>query len=426
MTPPPDFGPKGLFLRKIPPWTDKAGAGVTRVAGGVTAPAGFSAAGVSCGIKKRGKDLALVFSDRAANAAGTLTTNALKASCVLWVEKALQRGTAQAIVANSGNANCCTGRRGSSDTKKMAQLAARKLGIHPSQVLVASTGVIGRPLPMEQIERGIRQTVQTLSRTGSLSAAEAIMTTDTRPKEIAIRFTVAGHPVTIGGIAKGSGMVCPNMATMFAFLTTDARVERTALKNGLRTAVAHSFNTITVDGEMSTNDMVLILANGASATPPIRQGSRAYRDFRTALQTVCRYLAHEIVRDGEGVTRLMTVRVTGAGNLQQARRVARQVANSVLVKTMVAGRDPNWGRVAAAGGACGIPVEPGRLTIKLGKTVVFQNREPSSPTHETLLEQVDQPQVQIGVDLGNGSAQAEMLSGDLTEGYIRINAKYTT
>ena len=399
---------------------------MTRVAGGVTAATGFLASGVSCGIKRRGKDLALVYSERPAVAAGTLTKNTLRASCVIRAETLLKRGSARAILANSGNANCCTGRQGVRDTEKVAHWLGKSLGVPADQVFIASTGIIGRLLPMNRVREGIDKAVETLSRTGSLTAAEAIMTTDTHPKEIALRLKIAGHPITVGGIAKGAGMVCPQMATMLAFLTTDAQIERPALTSALKSAVMDSFNAVTIDGETSTNDMVLIMANGASGSPVIRKGSRFYSPFLSAVREVSRYLAHEIVRDGEGVTRLMTVRVTGASTQRSAMRVAQQIANSVLVKTMVAGRDPNWGRVAAAVGASGVPVAAKRLTIRLGKVVVFRHGEPTRPQHETLLEQVDQPQVEIGIDLGQGPAQVQILSGDLTEGYIRINAKYTT
>lgn len=397
-----------------------------RVEGGVTAPLGFLASGVSCGIKRRGKDMALLLSEKTAVVAGTLTRNAVRASCVNWVQAALQRGVARALVANSGNANSCTGRRGEKNTAEMARLASSELGLIPSQVLVASTGVIGHFLPMDRVRTGIQEASMSLSRTGSLSAAEAILTTDTRPKELAVRFRVAGHPITIGGIAKGSGMVSPHLATLLAFLTTDANIELAALRGAVRAAVGESFNAITVDGEMSTNDMVLVLANGACEGPVIRRGSAPYRKFLKALITVSRFLAHEIVRDGEGVTRLLAVYVTGAKNKESAAKVARQVAQSLLVKTMVAGRDPNWGRVAAAVGASCVSLNMDKLTIRLGKTVVFRKGEPTSPGHEKLLNAVDQPEVQVGIDLGGGTHHAQILSGDLTEGYVRINAKYTT
>ncbi|MBI3322205.1 MAG: bifunctional glutamate N-acetyltransferase/amino-acid acetyltransferase ArgJ [Candidatus Omnitrophica bacterium] len=397
------------------------------VKGGVTAPLGFSAAGVACGIKKRGKDLALIVSGPPAVAVGTLTVNRMRASSVGWAAEVLRRGRARAIVANSGNANCCTGRRGERDTREMAQLTGRLLGIPAGEVLVGSTGVIGRALPMERVRQGIAEAAQNLiPKGGSLSAAEAIMTTDMRPKELAVRFRAGGALMSVGGIAKGSGMIAPNMATMFGFLSTDARAERPLLRRILKQAVEESFNAITVDGEMSTNDMVLLLANGAAGAPAIRPGTPAARELARAVQTVCRYLAREIVRDGEGVTRLMRVKVSGARTAAEAKQVARQIANSALVKTMVAGRDPNWGRVASAVGASGIPVDPQRLTLRFGSTVVYRRGEPARAPQEILLKEADQPEVQICVELGRGKAQAQMLSGDFTEGYIRINAKYTT
>ncbi|MBI3323548.1 MAG: bifunctional glutamate N-acetyltransferase/amino-acid acetyltransferase ArgJ [Candidatus Omnitrophica bacterium] len=396
------------------------------VKGGVTAPVGFRAAGAACGIKKRGKDVALICSDRPAVAVGALTRNRVRASSVEWAQALLRRGRARAIVANSGNANCCTGRRGARDTREMARLTAHLLGARAEEVFVASTGVIGRAMPMDRARLGIRRAARALSRRGSLSAAEAVMTTDTHPKEIAVRFRAGGIPLTVGGIAKGSGMIAPGMATMLAFLTTDARAGRPLLRRILREAVEESFNAITVDGEMSTNDMALLLANGAAGAPAIRPGGAATRGLERAVRAVCRHLAREIVRDGEGVTRMMTVQVTGARDRQEARRVARQVANSPLVKTMVAGRDPNWGRVAAAAGASGVPLDPGRLTIRFGRTLVFRRGEPARAPQEKLLEEADRPEVHIGVDLGRGRGEHRVLSGDFTEGYIRINAKYTT
>lgn len=399
---------------------------MTRVEGGITASAGFLAAGVVCGIKRRGKDLALILSEQRAVVAGTVTQNRMRAPCVDWARKILKAGSARAIVANSGNANCCTGRRGRGDTAAIAQEVSVRLSLRREEVLVASTGVIGRYLPMDRVRRGIKKAAAALSRRGSHSAAEAILTTDTHPKELAIRFTIKGHPVTLGGIAKGSGMVAPHMATMFAFLTTDARMDLSTLRRGIRSAVEETFNAITVDGETSTNDMVLLLANGASEAPPIREGTPAHRRFMEALKALCRYLAHEIVRDGEGVTRCMSVLVTKAADREAARQVARRVAQSLLVKTMVAGRDPNWGRVAAAVGAAGVPIHPEKLQIRLGNRVVFKRGEPARISRRELLAQVDQPEVQIGIDLGVGSASAHLTSGDLTEEYVRINAKYTT
>jgi glutamate N-acetyltransferase/amino-acid N-acetyltransferase len=396
------------------------------VQGGVTAPIGFAAAGVFCGIKKRGKDLALIVSNRPAAVAGMLTANRMRAPCVEWAEKVLRKGHARAIVANSGNANCCTGRRGEQNNRAMAEETARLLRIPAGEVLVASTGVIGQPLPMESVRKGIRSARAHLKRIGSHSAAEAIMTTDLRPKEFAVHWKIAGRVVTIGGIAKGSGMIAPNMATMLAFMTTDLTVEPAILRQALRLAVPQTFNAITVDGEMSTNDMVLLLANGGAGLPPLKKGTLYHRDFLKGVRQLCKALAKEIVRDGEGVTRLFTVKVTGAASPAEAMKVARQIANSPLVKTMVAGRDPNWGRIASAAGASGIPFQPKKLTIRLGKIVVFKGGEPAAVSRELLLEQVDHPEIQMEVDLGRGKAQAQILSGDLTEEYVKINAKYTT
>ncbi len=399
---------------------------MVRVEGGITAPEGFLASGVACGIKRRGKDLALMVSQRRASAAGTLTTNALRASSVLWSAQVLRRGFARALVVNSGNANCCTGAQGQRDTSTLARWVAQRLGIRPQEVLVASTGIIGRPLAMKPIREGIDRAVSGLSRHGSHRAAEAILTTDTRPKELAVRFGLGRSAITLGGVAKGSGMVSPRMATLLVFLTTDAAIDPPLLRNLLREAVSESFNAITVDGETSTNDMVLLLANGAQGAPPIRQGTAAQRSFSRALAKVCQFLAQEIVRDGEGVTRTMRVAVTGAISPQAASCVARQVAESLLVKTMVAGRDPNWGRIASAIGASAVRVHPSQLTIRLGEVVVFRNGEPRKVNHDRLLSAVDQPQVAIGIHLGSGPGNAQMVSGDLTEGYVRINAKYTT
>ncbi|MBI1953522.1 MAG: bifunctional glutamate N-acetyltransferase/amino-acid acetyltransferase ArgJ [Candidatus Omnitrophica bacterium] len=399
---------------------------MTRVEGGITAPVGFLAAGAACGIKRRGKDLALILSERSASVAGTLTPHPFRASSVDWCRAVLQRGRARAIVVNSGNANCCTGRKGVQATAQMARETALHLGVRPREVLVASTGVIGKELPLERVKQGIREASGQLSRRGSHWAAEAILTTDTRPKELALRFGMGRGAVTLGGIAKGSGMVSPRMATMLAFLTTDARIEPALLRAMLKGAVAESFNAVTVDGEMSTNDLVLLMANGAGAVAPLRAGSPAGKKFQAALGKVCQFLAHEIVRDGEGVSRTMRVTVTGAADPRAASAVARRVAESLLVKTMVAGRDPNWGRIAAAAGNSLVRIDPRKVSIQLGGVAVFRRGQPLRVKPERLLAAVDQPEVRMAIELGNGPGKAQMISGDLTEGYVRINAKYTT
>ena len=397
------------------------------IPGGVTAPQGYAAHGVGAGIKVRGRrDMALIVSREPALAAGMLTTNTLAAAPILLCRPILKRGKAQAIVANSGNANACTGPQGLLDANTMVRETARALGMDPHLVLVASTGVIGRPMPTRRIVAALPALAAGLNPRGSRAAAEAIMTTDLVVKETAVEFSVAGTPVRIGGIAKGSGMINPAMATMFAFLTTDAAITLPALRMALKQAVAHSFNAITVDGEMSTNDAVLLLANGAAGNRPIQQGDTALATFTRALTHVCETLAKAIVRDGEGAGHLITVEVRGAVSAHDAQKAARTIANSLLVKTMGAGRDPNWGRVAAAVGASGAHLHPGRVTITLGGLTVFRHGQPARVNPLHLKRMFEHPEVLISVHLGAGASHARVWTCDLTEGYIRINAKYTT
>lgn len=397
------------------------------IAGGATAPHGFQAAGVGCGIKLRAKrDLALILSERPATVAGMVTTNRLAAAPIHLCRPVLRRGKAQAIIANSGNANACTGPQGHQDATAMLQATAEALHLDPRLVLVASTGVIGRPMPLRRILTGIPEAVAALSPRGAHAAAEAILTTDLVTKEVAVECVLDGRPVRIGGMAKGSGMINPSMATMLAFITTDAAVTLSALRVALRHAVAQSFNMITVDGEMSTNDLVVLLANGRSGIRPLQAGDGRLGTFTRALTHVCETLAKTIVRDGEGATRLVTVEVRGAATAAEAARGARTIANSLLVKTMVAGRDPNWGRVAAAVGAAGIRLDPLRMTIALGGLVVFQHGRPERVNPLHLKRAFDHPEVLISIHCGAGSSHARVWSCDLTEGYIRINAKYST
>ena len=411
------------------------------ISGGVTAPHGYDAHGVGAGIKLRGRrDLALIVSREPALVAGTLTTNKLAAAPIQLCRPILKRGKAQAIIANSGNANACTGPQGLHDARTMIHETARALRIDPHLVLVASTGVIGRPMPTRRIVAALPELAAGLNPRGSRAAAEAILTTDLVVKETAVEFAVprparcqgsALAPATrkvlrIGGIAKGSGMINPTMATMFAFLTTDAAITLPALRMALRQAVAHSFNAITVDGEMSTNDIVLLLANGAARNRPIQAGDSALAAFTRALTHVCETLATAIVRDGEGAGHLVTVEVRGAASAHDAQKAARTIANSLLVKTMVAGRDPNWGRVAAAVGASGAHLHPGRVAITLGGLTVFQHGQPARVNPLHLKRMFEHPEVLISVHLGAGVSHARVWTCDLTEGYIRINAKYTT
>ncbi len=396
-------------------------------AGGVTAAQGFQASGLACGIKLRGKrDLALIVSERPALVAGMLTTNRLAAAPIQLCKPVLRRGKAQAIIANSGNANACTGLQGLTDAKAMVEATAQALHLDPHLVLVASTGVIGRPMPIRRILPAIPEAVNALTSRGSHAAAEAILTTDLVVKEVAVECLLDGKPVRIGGIAKGSGMINPTMATMFAFLTTDAAITLPALRVALKHAVAHSFNAITVDGDMSTNDIVLLLANGAAGNKTLQAGDAGLGRFTRALTHVCETLAKAIVRDGEGATRLVTVEVRGAASQSEAQKAARTIANSLLVKTMVAGHDPNWGRVAAAVGASSAHLDPHRLAIALGGIVVFQHGHPVRVNPLHLKRMFEHPEVTIDVHLGVGTSHARLWTCDLTEGYIRINAKYTT
>ena len=366
----------------------------------ITAPEGFTASALAAGIKQSGKlDLALIVSEVPAVAAGVFTSNQFKAAPVLVSLKNLKSGLAQAIIANAGNANCGTGKQGLDDARRMASETAKTLGIKPEHVLVASTGSIHHFLPMKNIVPAIRPLVSKLSRQGGEAAAQAILTTDTRKKEISIK--VDGY--TVAGIAKGSGMIHPNMATMFAFITTDAAVPRALLQTMLAKAVDYSFNMTTVDQCQSTNDCVFALANGMSGVNV--QSPKSKVVFYKALEAVCIYLAKEIAMDGEGATQLMEVRVSGAKNEQEARLAARAIAGSDLLKCAVYGHDHNIGRILAAAGATAAKLDPDKMKadMKFGKK-------------ETI----------ITCDLGAGKATATAWGCDLTEGYVEINAEYHT
>ncbi|NQT29493.1 MAG: bifunctional glutamate N-acetyltransferase/amino-acid acetyltransferase ArgJ [Candidatus Saganbacteria bacterium] len=369
-----------------------------KVKGGVCAPRGFLASGIACGLKKSGKpDLALIYSEVPAAAVGVFTTNQVKAAPVYVSLKQLRKGKAQAIIANAGNANCWTGQKGMMDALTMVSKTAKALSIRESSVLVASTGVIAKPLPIAKIKKGIPRLVRSLSKSGSTKAAQAILTTDTRIKEVAIKV----GSITIAGIAKGSGMIAPGMATMFAFITTDAQINKDLFQKLIRRAVAKSFNMVSVDNCMSTNDCVLALANGLSGVRVGRRGA----EFAKGLEYVCEYLAKEIARDGEGAKKLMAVKVSGAKDEKDARAAASAIINSFLLKAAVYGRDKNVGRILQAVGTTSAKVDWDKFKFdwKIGSK-----------------EDV------IAVKLGVGKAHALGWGCDLTEGYVRINAKYTT
>ena len=393
--------------------------------GGVTAPQGFLAGGLYCGIRKMKKDLMMIYSTTSATAAGVFTLNKTQAAPVLVDKQQLQHSPlCSVIVANSGNANACTGERGLNDSWRMAELAAQMLDVPKEQVLVSSTGVIGQYLPMDKVESGIRQISQQLSRSGNKDAAEAIMTTDTYPKEVAVQFTIASSVVTIGGAAKGSGMIAPNMATMLAFITTDALIPVSALQTALKSANARSFNRITVDGDMSTNDMVLILANGLAANKPIKEHTEEYQLFTAALEYVMIKLAKMIARDGEGATKLVEVLVTGARSEEEAAQAARSVANSNLVKTAVHGADANWGRILAAVGYSGVDFNPDLVEISFGDLPVLKKNYEIVLDEEKAKHVLTQENIVIKVDLNQGSQSARFWTCDLTKEYVHINASY--
>jgi glutamate N-acetyltransferase/amino-acid N-acetyltransferase len=338
----------------------------------------------------------------------------------------LADGSAKAVVLNSGNANACTGEEGLANARRMCGLTAEMLGLDVAEVLVCSTGVIGVQLPMEAIETGIPQAAKVLSGKGGNDAAEAIMTTDTVPKTFAVEVDIAGVKVRIGGMAKGSGMIAPNMATMLSVITTDADIAPELLRKQLGLAVRRSFNCITVDGDMSTNDTVIVLANGASGAPAIEGSGEAADDFYAGLEMVCRELARLIARDGEGATKLVSIRVNGAGNEAEARQVGLSVANSNLVKTAVFGRDPNWGRILCAVGYAGVDIDPDKVAVSLCGTPIYGAGAGLDFDKDRLIEAMGAEDIPIEIDLGQGPEQAEIFTCDFSYDYVRINAEYTT
>lgn len=399
----------------------------TVISGGVTAPQGFSAVGIAAEVRKKGRrDLALLYSESPAAAAGLFTQNQVKAAPVLVTQKHLTNGTAQAVIVNSGIANACTGEQGLADAKKMAELTGDALDLLAEDVVVASTGVIGEYLPMDKIEKGVKEAAALLSRDGGLSAAEAILTTDTTTKQFAVKLTLGGKEVAIGGMAKGSGMIHPNMATMLAFITTDARVEQNALDHTLRWAVDRSFNSITVDGDMSTNDMVVVLANGQAGNTLLTEGDQDFVVFREALLLVCTELAKMVARDGEGASKFLEVLVNGAISEQDARTIAREIAGSSLVKTAIHGEDANWGRVLSAAGAAGVSFDPALVDVYLGDLQVASEGKGISFDEKQADAILKEREVTITVDLHNGTASGIAWGCDLSYDYVRINAHYRT
>lgn len=399
-----------------------------QVGGGIAAAQGFSAAGVHAGIKKSGTlDMALVVSDPAAAMAGTFTKNRIQGATVRLCRERLRNGRASAIIVNSGNANACTGPRGLADANRMAQVTADALGTDEACVFVCSTGTIGVPLPMDCIETGIRAAARGLSADGGDAAAKAIMTTDTVDKQVAVEFAIAGQSVRLGGMAKGAGMIDPDMATMLAFLTTDAAVEPAALQECLASAVEDSFNRITVDGDQSCNDTVLLMANGAAANTPLGPGQPDWNTFVDAVNYVTRELAFKIVDDGEGATKFVTVNVRGAATIDDARTAARAVANSLLVKTSWYGCDPNWGRVIDAIGHSGADVREEYVDISYDDVQAVRGGQVASNTALADLQRVlRQDRFSVNIDLNLGDGIDTVYTCDCSEEYVRINSEYTT
>jgi glutamate N-acetyltransferase/amino-acid N-acetyltransferase len=400
----------------------KAGA---ETASGVTAPQGFSASGVRAGIKASGLDLALLVSEVPASAAAIFTTNRVQAAPIAVSRAHLQRsgGVARAIVVNSGCANACTGEPGLDSARRMASETARLLACPDEQVLVASTGVIGVDLPIDRIADSLPRAVAALGVEQGALAARAIMTTDPFPKEACARLDLGGRPASVGGMAKGSGMIEPMMATMLAFMTTDASVPASLLQRALREAAHDTFNAITVDGECSTNDSVMLRANGRSGAVV---DDASYPEFLRGLRAVCLEMATGIVRGGEGATKLIKVDVSGAISEAEARRAARAIANSPLVKTAVHGGDPNWGRLIAVAGRAGVDIELARAAVAIGPVVLFENGRPHDERAPDAARYLQGADVAVSVDLGVGRASATVWTCDLSEEYVRINADYRT
>ncbi len=398
------------------------------VPGGITAAPGFYAGSAAAGIKKDKLDVALIYTPEVCSAAGVFTTNAVKAAPLLLNIERLPNGCgcAQGVVVNAGNANACNGPQGMVDAKAMAAAAAEALNIDEKHMLVCSTGVIGQPLPMKKVLFGIEKAAEELSTDGGRSAAKAIMTTDLVCKEKAVQLEIGGTKVTVGGMAKGSGMIHPNMATMLAFITTDAVIEPAVLHSALKEAVDQTFNMITVDGDTSTNDSVLVLANGLADMPPIKPDSREYAQFTAALTAVCRSLAQSIARDGEGATTLLEVVVKNAASLNDARLAARAVAGSNLFKAAVFGQDANWGRIICAVGYSGASFDYQKTDIYLGDIKVAENGAALSFDEEAAAEVLAKDKVTVTIDLHSGSYHAAAWGCDLTYEYVRINGSYRT
>lgn len=403
-----------------------------RIQGGVTAAKGFEAAGVAAEIKYKNRtDMAAVYSRKPCVAAGTFTTNVAKAAPVTWDQKIVKESPfVQAVIVNSGIANACTGQEGYGYCKDTADAAAREFSIPADSVLLGSTGVIGRQLPIDRIQNGVAMLAKAKADTfeAGTAAAKAIMTTDTCEKEIAVEIEAGGKTVTIGGMAKGSGMIHPNMCTMLSFITTDAVISKSALQKALSEDVNDTYNMISVDGDTSTNDTVLVMANGMAENEEIAEGSKDYFRFAEALHTVNEYLAKKIAGDGEGATALFEVNVIGAESKEAAVKLSKAIACSNLTKTAIAGHDANWGRIICAMGYSGAQFDPEKVDLffesRAGKIQIAENGVALDFSEEKATEILSQPEVAATADVKMGDAKATAWGCDLTHGYIEINADY--
>lgn len=387
---------------------------------------GFQAAGVSCGLKKNDrKDLGLIYAEAAANVAGVFTRNQVQAAPVLLARQRITAGVCRALIVNSGNANCCTGEKGMRDAMRMAKFAAAGMNVSENEVLVASTGVIGKPLPIEKIERAVPGLIDALHGEGFLDFAQAIMTTDTVPKIVSRQGQMAGKTFTVTGVAKGAGMICPDMATMLCFVMTDIQASPAILREMLVAAVNRSLNRITVDGDTSTNDTALLMASGVSGIEIVNQAQQD--GFQSVLDDVLIAMAKWLIKDGEGATKLVEVIVRNAATDQDAHKVAATVANSNLTKTALFGEDANWGRILAAAGRSGVLVEPEKIDIYFGTVLMVQNGMGCGPAAEVEATKIlKQPEFDITIDLKMGSGSANVFTCDFSIDYVKINADYRT
>lgn len=394
---------------------------------GVTFAKGFTAAGVKAGIKKSGNlDVAVIYTKTQAVVAGTFTQNKVAAAPVYVSKEVVATGTAHAIVANAGCANACTGQQGLDDAHKMAQIAADELGVNANDIIVGSTGVIGVNLPMDKLEAGIKDAVANLSADGSDNAGRAIITTDTHSKSVTCEFELSGKTVRMGAIAKGSGMIRPNMATMLCYITTDIAIDQVLLQKAVSGCVEKSFNMISVDGDMSTNDMVIVLANGEANNTKITEENADYQIFFDKLMMLCTELAKQIAADGEGASKFLTINVKGAKSFADAKTVGMAIANSPLVKTAFFGEDPNWGRVICAVGYSGADMVPEKTVVKFGGITIFANGTGATYDEKALAHVMKEKDIVIDIELNMGQEDATVWSCDLSYEYVKINGEYHT